>query len=226
MAYKSLKDISNTNFLDKVLEEHGVDDEQLASLEEPVREARGMAECDRKSAILQHLITDEGRKELCDGITELMEKYDLVRIHYLGHAIASKVKSESVDELCKIGEQGFAFFSIIQGNFITRDYVRKGFDLLESVRTEIERLDNGSNSAIIIDILLENPNWISELLAKLVEADKNFLYAMPANTFPPKEQIEAEAKIIFGDEWTSGHSVRYYLQSVQKLEELKGVTPG
>jgi hypothetical protein len=104
---------------------------------------------------------------------------------------------------------------IIRSGFLGKFDLDKGIELFEEAEKEMSKIGDGNDPGIIIDLLTEAPDWVYSQIEKLAQADKHFYQAIPGHRFPPSEQIKAGAEIIFGKEWTSGHSVRYWLKAIQ-----------
>jgi len=88
-----------------------------------------------------------------------------------------------------------------------------------AVEKELEELvasgDTKKSLNLIIDKLLEKPDWFDKIIADLDQADQNFLRAMPCGFFPPIDQIEEGVKVMTSKEWTPTMSAAYWLKAIQ-----------
>lgn len=219
--YDSLKQIAETDFYKRWLDHYGITPNIPASIYEKDGEMlkRG-ANLDKKKAVLGYIATDEGRMELSNSIDRLMSIYTQVRPHFMAIALANKVKVEAAEELSKKGIDGqFILDLLCLRRFISMETtLNKGNNLYTTAVDELSKVENMGLEGMI-DLLMDQPDWLNRQIVALEEADKHFYESIPGGRFPPVDQIEAAAEIIFGSEWTSKHSVRYYLNSILKFLE-------
>ena len=221
--YNSLAEIAGKDFLEVILENNGLTAEELAELgSEMEQKAKKLAAMDKKQAVLKYLCTEKGINELQSATNSLMSKYELAKDHFRACLLAAKVKDEAADELIKhdsMYAKFAAFEFIIKPSTIHKydDIFIVGCKLVMAAEEEIIKLkDSGDSLDKLVDILVEQPDWLDKLIKNLELADNCFHQSIPGGKFPSSEQIREGAKIIFGKEWTPKHSMRYWLEAVQK----------
>jgi hypothetical protein len=211
----TLAQIAATDFKKSVMEQYGIDEERLKFLGGAwIDKLSRMAEIAKKDAVCRYFLTNEGRQELLTAIDDLVEAHETARLHLVANLLAYKIKNEASKEILKLDPGNTDnHFSVIFGIAITTfgwDEMKKGIAIFEEASGNMQALKNMNDMNDLLDVLLQNPNFIADLIGKLKEADKLFHQVIPGGKFPPNDQTQAAAEIIMREDWTPSCSARYY----------------
>jgi hypothetical protein len=211
----TLAEIVKVDFLKSVLEQYGIDEERLKLFGyECKNKLVRLAEINRQEAVCRYLATDTGRQELLTALNDLENVHETARLHLVANLLARKVKCEATDQMLKLKPDTSVQLFVVMGmTDFGYDDLKKGIAIFKEASDKTKIL---KNMECLVDALLQNPNFIADLIGKLNQADKLFHDVIPGHKFPPNDQIQAGAEIISSMDWTPAHSMRYYLEQLQK----------